>query len=116
MFVVNFNKGYYSKKQPNYDWSFTKDINEALQYKTELAARQRLADGQQLGYTGYVASIIQVITELEKLDATYTCAAINCDRAITETEYNQCNQRCAKHNKSFIRRQQSLAKWENEQK
>ncbi len=33
-YVVKFRDGYYANRQPNYKWSFVKDVSDALRYKT----------------------------------------------------------------------------------
>lgn len=34
-------KGFYAAKQPNYEWSFTENIEEAMLYKTKKGALER---------------------------------------------------------------------------
>lgn len=42
-YVVKFgDAGYYAAKQPNYNWSFTANLNEAARYKTERGAKSRV--------------------------------------------------------------------------
>ena len=48
VFLVKFDKGYYAKKQPNYEWSFTDDPLLAQQYKTRKAAEERAEWGTSL--------------------------------------------------------------------
>lgn len=42
-YLVHFDGlGYYAAKQPNYEWSFTHDMNEAQMYKTIKKAQDRI--------------------------------------------------------------------------
>lgn len=38
VFFIGKNKGYYSEKQPNFNWSITEDITKANLYKTKKGA------------------------------------------------------------------------------
>lgn len=40
-FVVKFDLGYYAKKQPNYEWSYTDDIKLAQMFVSHAAAKKR---------------------------------------------------------------------------
>jgi hypothetical protein len=49
-YVVEFDgQGYYAKRQPAYDWSFTPNIEDANTYKTLKGARDRAIQGKALG-------------------------------------------------------------------
>ena len=52
IFLVKFNKGYYAKKQPHYDWSFTDDPMLAQQYITEKTAKERVKWGNEVQQGG----------------------------------------------------------------
>ena len=41
VYLVKFDRGYYAKVQPNYNWSFTDDPYLATQYKTMNKAKER---------------------------------------------------------------------------
>jgi len=48
-YVLHFEGlGYYAARQPNYEWSFTKDINLAKFYKTTKGIIDRASHGAQL--------------------------------------------------------------------
>lgn len=49
VYLVKFDKGYYAKKQPKYEWSFTDDPYLATHYKTRNAAIERGVYGVNLG-------------------------------------------------------------------
>lgn len=48
VYLVKFNCGYYAKKQPHYDWSYTDDPLLANRYKTYKAAKERADWGIRL--------------------------------------------------------------------
>ena len=52
VYLVKFNQGYYAKKQPKYEWSFTDDPYLATHYKTRNAAEERGVFGVNLGTLG----------------------------------------------------------------
>jgi hypothetical protein len=41
VYLTKFNLGYYAKKQPNYDWSYTNDLKLAARYKSTKSAKER---------------------------------------------------------------------------
>lgn len=41
VYLVKFDRGYYAKKQPNYNWSFTDDPLQAHQYSKPEKAEER---------------------------------------------------------------------------
>lgn len=41
VYVVKFDRGYYAKKQPRYEWSYTDELTEANFYKTFDKANER---------------------------------------------------------------------------
>lgn len=49
VYLVKFDRGYYAKKQPKYEWSFTDDPYLATHYKTLDAAIERGVFGVNLG-------------------------------------------------------------------
>jgi hypothetical protein len=55
--------GYYAKYQPNYDWSFTLDLDKALLYKTRGKALARSEWGKQLNHKRYLKSKIVEIRQ-----------------------------------------------------
>ena len=66
VFLVKFDKGYYSEKQPGYDWSYTDNPLEAHKYKTEKAAILKGKHGINLFTDSNVSY------EIEKYKITYT--------------------------------------------
>lgn len=45
VYLVEFEgSGYYAKKQPTYEWCFTKNVDEAYQYSTRKGANSRGMD------------------------------------------------------------------------
>ena len=108
MYAVKFNQGFYAKKQPNFSWSFTKDINDAKLYKTKSGAVDRLAWGQRIGLFGKLFDVNVILTIEELPDKVFTCETFNCDKGITEEEYYNCNRRCKIHNKNYDRRQKTM--------
>ena len=47
-FLVKFDLGYYAKKQPYYEWSYTDDYHEARMYSSMKEAEKRLRWGLSL--------------------------------------------------------------------
>lgn len=43
-------KGYYAAKQPNYEWSFTDDINEAKLWKSKTFANKHIKQQKMCSY------------------------------------------------------------------
>ena len=41
VYLVKFDLGYYAKKQPNYEWSYTADPYLAASYQNERKAKER---------------------------------------------------------------------------
>jgi hypothetical protein len=58
-YAVEFESGYYAENQPNYEWSYTRDINSAKLYKTIKGADER---GRQ---SGGKYRIIKVVSKSE---------------------------------------------------
>lgn len=53
-------KGYYARLQPNYDWSFTDDVNNAKLWKTEKGANNKIRHQKQCAYQNLVGKIVEV--------------------------------------------------------
>jgi hypothetical protein len=53
-------KGYYAEKQPNYEWSFTEDINKAKLYKTKGGAKERIEHQKICSYRELIGKIIEI--------------------------------------------------------
>lgn len=41
VYLTKFDLGFYAKKQPNYNWSYTDDIKLAARYKSKKSATER---------------------------------------------------------------------------
>ena len=41
VYLTKFDLGFYAKKQPNYNWSYTDDIKLAARYKSTKSAKER---------------------------------------------------------------------------
>ena len=52
--------GYYSKKQPKYDWSFTNDIYIAKLWKNKKGAENFILHQQSCSYRALSAKIIKI--------------------------------------------------------
>ena len=65
-------QGYYAEKQPNYEWSFTDDVNKALWYKTAEKAQDRVIWGGRLISNPVIGSVqaIEVITSVTLVSKT----------------------------------------------
>jgi len=48
-YIVSFGNSYYSEKQPNYEWSFTQNINEAKIYKSKRNAEDLVRHAIECG-------------------------------------------------------------------
>lgn len=72
LFAVKFDKGYYAQRQPNYDWSFTDDIQKAKLYKKfdEADARGKWGLGliSQSKCENYIIEQWIEVSTLSKLD------------------------------------------------
>lgn len=68
-FVVEFD-GFYAEKQPNYDWSFTYNVEDAKLYKTLKAANERGEWGLKLKKYGkkYRLVKVEIITAIKGSD------------------------------------------------
>jgi len=60
-------KGYYSQKQPNYDWSFTEDINKAKLWKTKKGAQDKIDHQLCCSYRTLVGTIVEIEVEEMKI-------------------------------------------------
>lgn len=41
VYLTKFDLGFYAKKQPNYEWSYTDELELAARYKSKKAAKER---------------------------------------------------------------------------
>lgn len=65
VYLVEFaDFGFYAKKQPEYDWSFTTKADEANQYKTQKAAIERGVDGVGVYGRPYRIVELSIFTEM----------------------------------------------------
>ena len=48
VYIVKFDKGYYAKKQPTYEWCYTDDILEAYTWKSLTAAKSKIKHNQMI--------------------------------------------------------------------
>jgi hypothetical protein len=62
--------GYYAQSQPNYDWSFTSDLNEAKLWKTKRGANAKILHQKQCVYKDLIAKIIEI--EISEQDRNIT--------------------------------------------
>ena len=69
-YVVKFgDAGYYAAKQPNYNWAFTANVEEAARYKTEQGAKSRVNHAMMTeAYKMLNATIIPISVSTEIKD------------------------------------------------
>lgn len=60
-------KGYYAQSQPNYEWSFTDDINKAKLWKTEKAAEKKIDHQKICSYRTLKGKVVDVDVEEMKI-------------------------------------------------
>lgn len=103
-YIVYFeDKGYYANNQPNYEWSFTDDVNKAKRYKTKTGVLNKIIFASETSFYSNLTPkvFIEEIIHSKNISTSQIIGELNINDEMTIFENNKNKKRIEKFKKKY---------------